>query len=68
MRTLVFADENQGVVSWGFREADLTEADPTVWQRNNDDEHWYDEELSLLAFLTELFDFAIGEEVEDHEE
>jgi len=32
---LLFMDENQSVVSWGFRLADLKKKNPRVWQRNN---------------------------------
>ena len=54
---LVFADENQSVVSWGISKADLRRSDPQIWQRNNNSEEWYAEEKSLLQFLTSMFDW-----------
>ena len=53
---LVFMDENQAVVSWGFRRADLEHEDPIVWQRNNTPPaEWFPEELTFTAFLAEMF-------------
>ncbi|MFJ7910063.1 hypothetical protein [Kitasatospora sp. NPDC096204] len=63
---LVFAHENQDVVSWGFRVEDLGEPDPQVWQRVNDgstDPPWYSEEKALADFLGEMFDFLGGGDV-----
>ncbi|MEU2135245.1 hypothetical protein [Streptomyces sp. NPDC018352] len=60
---LVFANENQDVVSWGFRVEDLSRPDPQVWQRVNDgsaDPPWYGEEKALADFLVEMFDFIQG--------
>jgi hypothetical protein len=55
-RHLVFMDENQNVVSWGIRLADLHRADPTVRQRNNTPpEAWYSERMSVTEFLDETF-------------
>jgi len=53
---LVFMDENQNVVSWGFRLHDLGLDDPIVWQRNNmPGVEWYSEELTLTQFLDSMF-------------
>ncbi len=54
---LVFMQENQSVVSWGFRVSDLKQADPIVWQRNNTENVWYSEEKPLAPFLETMFEF-----------
>jgi hypothetical protein len=57
---LLFMDENQSVVSWGFRTADCHEDDPTVWQRNNTPPHaWFSEEKPFTRFLASVFDWYI---------
>ena len=48
---LIFMHENQGVVDWGIRLQDLEQADPIVWQRNNDEQAWYAEDYQLSSFL-----------------
>ena len=48
---LIFMHENQGVVDWGIRLQDLSQDDPLVWQRNNDDQAWYAEDHQLSSFL-----------------
>ena len=60
---LVFADENQGVVSWGFRIEDVRLADPDVWQQVHDGsapEPWYSEEVPLRQFLADMLDFTFS--------
>jgi hypothetical protein len=53
---LVFLNENQSVVSWGFRVADLASEDPVVWQRNNTPPvEWYSERKRLPRFLQAMF-------------
>lgn len=53
---LVFMNENQNVVSWGFRLQDLGLDDPIVWQRNNmPSVEWYSEEMTLPQFLDSMF-------------
>lgn len=55
---LLFMDENQSVVSWGFRLEDLSHLDPVVFQRNNTPPaEWFSEEQSFTAFMEELFDW-----------
>jgi hypothetical protein len=55
---LVFMDENQSVVSWGLRRADLAEKDPPVWQRNNTPpQAWFSEEMAFSAFMASMFDW-----------
>jgi len=55
-RFLVFMDENQSVVSWGFRVADPASHDPVVWQRNNTPPvEWYSERKRLPRFLEAMF-------------
>ena len=57
---LLFMDENQSVVSWGFRTADCDEDDPTVWQRNNTPPHaWYPEDKPFTRFLASMFDWYV---------
>jgi hypothetical protein len=59
---LIFMEENQGVVSWGVRAADLQRADPEAWQRNNARPiAWFSEEktvsnlfASMLAWYAEI--------------
>jgi hypothetical protein len=53
---LMFMDENQSVVSWGFRLADLAKADPVVWQRNNTAPvEWHSERKSFTRFMESMF-------------
>ncbi|KAA2267162.1 hypothetical protein F0L68_01135 [Solihabitans fulvus] len=62
---LVFADENQDVVSWGFPVEVLGSEDPEVWQRVNDggeEPPWYSEEKALADFLGEMFDWIRADE------
>ncbi len=54
---LLFMHENQNVVSWGFRLAELGETDPTVWQRNNTEMAWYSEEKTLLPLFRSMFEW-----------
>jgi hypothetical protein len=57
---LLFMEENQSVVSWGFRTADCHEDDPTVWQRNNTPpQAWYSEEKPFTQFLISMFDWYV---------
>ena len=57
---LLFMDENQSVVSWGFRTADCHEDDPIVWQRNNTPPHaWFSEEKPFTRFLASMFDWYV---------
>jgi hypothetical protein len=49
---LVFLEENQCVVFWGVRGADLGEADPAVWQGVNvEPAEWYPGGERLCRFL-----------------
>ena len=57
---LLFMDENQSVVCWGFRTTDCDEDDPIVWQRNNTPPHaWYSEDKPFTRFLTSMFDWYL---------
>jgi len=59
---LMFMDENQAVVSWGIKRADLGEADPVVWQRNNTPpEEWYSEEKSFTELMASMFEWYKSE-------
>ncbi len=54
---LVFLDENQFVVSWGYKLSELERANPIVWQRNNTEPRaWYSEEKDLLEFLEAMYE------------
>lgn len=58
---LWFMEENQAVVHWGLRVADLSQDDPIVCQRANvDGAEWYSEELPLSDFLIRVFDWQAG--------
>ena len=62
---LVFCEENQNVVDWGFR-LPMTDADPEVWQRNNGDEPaWYSEEMTFSVFIVRMLAFIHGVELSD---
>ncbi len=62
---LLFMHENQRVVDWGIRIADLDQPDPTPFQRNNDENVWYDEPYSLSQFLVACWYWlTTGEEKE----
>jgi hypothetical protein len=54
---LIFMDENQNVVSWGFNLEEIENHDPIVWQRNNTENKWYSEELTLIEFLDSMFNW-----------
>ena len=61
---LVFAEENQGSVIWGFDEIAGTE-DPEVWQGQptagdyDDSVDWYSEDLPVSQFLVEMWKWTI---------
>ncbi len=63
--TLVFMEENQCVVFWGIRRADLGEADPVVWQGvNGEPIEWYAEDHRLSRFLMAMWQWTMtGEDV-----
>ena len=49
---LIFMVENQAVVSWGVRAADLSQRDPEVWQALNEEPvEWFSEGMPLSYFL-----------------
>lgn len=56
---LIFMEENQDVVTWGFLVAELAQEDPVVWQRVNDSRQWDSEEKTFSAFLAYYFDWII---------
>lgn len=60
-RHLVFMEENQSVVSWGFRLADLAKEDPVVWQRNNTPPvEWFSERKRFSRFMEAMFSWYAG--------
>lgn len=58
---VVFAEENQDVLVWGFDVGSAT-ADPEVWQRpaGPDDHQWFSEELTLSRFLVEMIRHTVA--------
>ena len=54
-------DENQSVVSWGFRTTDCAvRTIQSVWQRNNTPPHeWHSEDKPFTRFLASMFDWYI---------
>ena len=58
---LIFVEENQAVVHWGFRLGDLGRPDPDVWQRiNSKPPRWYSEEMPFSEFIAKMFDWQAG--------
>ncbi len=65
---LVFMDENQDVVQWGLRVADLTVEDPIVYQGQYCDERyeWYSESHTFSRFMIAMWHWILtGEEPSD---
>jgi len=61
---LIFLDENQSVVSWGFPIEKLEEENPIVWQRNNTPpEEWYSEEKNFPDFLENMLEWYVEAEL-----
>jgi hypothetical protein len=57
---VVFMDENQAVIAWGFRATDCHEDDPVVWQRNNTPpQEWYSEDKPFTRSLVSMFAWYI---------
>lgn len=57
---LMIMDENQSVVSWGIRLADVPEIDPIIWQRNNTPPiAWYSEEKTWPELLASMYAWYI---------
>lgn len=54
---LVFAEENQCVVSWGIKKRDLRRSDPPTWQHNTQADEWYPEDKAFLAHMVSMFDW-----------
>lgn len=53
---LVFLEENQEVVSWGIRLAEVGVENPIVWQRNNTPPAaWYSERKRFTTFLRSMY-------------
>lgn len=54
---VVFMEENQGVVHWGFRTSDARERDPEIYQRlNTEPQEWNSEEMPFSEFIEEMRD------------
>ena len=61
---VVFAEENQEVVIWGFGVSENVD-DPEVWQGQRDISagcEWYSEELALSRFLVEMIRHTVVHE------
>ena len=64
---LLFMEENQGVVDWGFPLSQKGRADPRIWQRVNDDPpRWYSERMPFSAFILKYLAWLCGVELAEH--
>jgi hypothetical protein len=66
---LLFMEENQAVVLWGVKTAQLAKDDPEVWQGiNSTPMEWYSEEMTVAEFLSKMFtwELGLGEEQENN--
>ena len=58
---LVFMEENQRVVIWGFNKEDLNNEDPMVYQgQENEKTEWYAEEMEFSKFIIDAWKFIRG--------
>ena len=58
---LIFMEENQNVVLWGVKTANVYEEDPEVWQGINvTPKEWYSEEMSVSKFFSAMFSWTFG--------
>lgn len=58
---LVFMEENQRVVIWGFNKEDLNKEDPMVYQsQENEKTEWYPEEMEFSKFIIDAWKFIRG--------
>jgi hypothetical protein len=58
---LVFMEENQRVVIWGFNKDDLNKEDPIVYQgQENEETEWYPEEMEFSKFIIDAWKFIRG--------
>ena len=58
---LVFMEENQYVVVWGIRSADLSQSDPQVYQAATVEPlEWYPEELTFSQFIIAMWKWQRG--------
>lgn len=58
---LVFMEENQVTTYWGILKADVSQADPIVWQGiNADSVEWYEENYQLSEFLMSMWKWTIS--------
>jgi hypothetical protein len=58
---LVFAEENQRVVIWGFREDELESADPVVYQSQDPETlGWYSEKMAFSIFIVKMWRWQRG--------
>ena len=65
---LLFMEENQSVVHWGFPLSPEKGADPEVWQRTNGDTpEWYSEEMPFSVFIIENLAWQRGIELPNKE-
>jgi cell wall assembly regulator SMI1 len=57
---VVFMEENQQVVHWGFKQSDAN-PDPEVWQRvNSETPGWYSEEMTFSQFIVHDYRLQAG--------
>jgi cell wall assembly regulator SMI1 len=60
-RRVIFMEENQAVVHWGFAVKSLADADPIVYQRANvSGAKWYSERARFSVFISKMFAWQAG--------
>ena len=53
---IVFMEENQRVVFWGFRAQDVQSCDPLIYQAANTEEKaWYSEDMPFSEFIMKMW-------------
>lgn len=64
----VFMEEDQRVVYWGIKQADVDSPNPLVWQGINSDViDWYEEPYKLSQFLMAMWKWTVTGEQEESE-
>lgn len=60
---LLFLDEENERVNWGFQSSALDQIDPIVWRRVNEDPAlWSNEEAHFTLFVDDMFDWVFGDD------
>jgi hypothetical protein len=59
---LLFLDEENEAVNWGFQASALDEVDPIVWRRvNGETAEWSTEEAHFTLFVDDMFDWVFDD-------